>query len=123
VEIENIEIEETVSTRHTSQVRRTPADLLSERQAFMRRIVEDVPTVGALMRHAERYGTDQVVETAAELGYGLETCTRLMDHCDRIDAVAVRERRYSTSKKVKSSEERCKALLGITDDEEEEGKV
>jgi hypothetical protein len=72
------------------------------------------------MKHADRFGTDQVVETATELGYGLEACVRLTDHCDRVDLKKWKEEhRYGSPKKTKTAEARCKALLGITDEDEE----
>lgn len=93
------------------------AENLLERQASLRRITDEVPSIDDLMKHAEKFGTDQVIETAVELGYGLDACVRLTDHCDRLDvATWKREHRYGSPKKVKSAEDRCKALLGITDE-------
>lgn len=123
MEIEELEVSESTAAVDTgpSQVRRTPADLLLERQACLRRITHEIPSVEELMKHAERFGTDQVVETATELGYGLETCVRLTEHCDRLDALAYKEsHRFGSLKRTKSAEARCKALLGITDDEDED---
>jgi hypothetical protein len=106
------------------QAKRTPADLLEERSAFARYISRQsgyVPEIGDLMRHAERFGTDQVVETAVELGYSLDACVRLMDHCDRLDmAEFKKEHPFAKPPKVKSSEDRCKALMGITDEKSDE---
>lgn len=101
------------------RVKAKPSDLLKERLTLTRRISLEIPSIEQLMKHADRFGTDQVVITAAELGYGLETLVRLTDHCDRVDAIAYREtHRYGKTKKLKSSEDRCKLLLGIEDEEE-----
>lgn len=108
----------------TPRVKRTPADLLDERSAFVRYISRQcgyVPEITDLMKHAERFGTDQVVETAVELGYSLDACVRLMDHCDRLDVASFKkEHPYAKAPKLKSSEDRCKALLGITETDEKQ---
>lgn len=108
------------------RARRTPSDLLEERSVFMRyvsRQIGNIPEISDLMKHAERFGTDQVVETAVELGYSLDACVRLMDHCDRLDlANFKKEHPYAKNPRLKSSEVRCKALLGIVDEDEEQSE-
>lgn len=104
------------------RTRKLPSDLLDERSTFMRHMSRGipVPTIDDLMKHADRFGTDQVIETAVELGYGLDACVRLLDHCDRADVAAFKKLHpHGRASKVGSSEDRCKALMGITDDEEE----
>lgn len=92
-----------------------PSDLLYERGSALRRACRrEPPTIEELMKHAERYGTDAIVQTAAELGYSLQACVRLMDHCDRVDAAAyMKEHPHARPPSVKPSEKRCRILLGI----------
>lgn len=95
------------------------ADTLPERQALLRHVCRDVPvpTIDDLVRHAEKFGTDQVVETAAELGYQLDSLVRLTDTCDRLDAEEFRRHhKFGSLAKRKPAEDRCKTLLGITDE-------
>lgn len=104
---------------------RKPSDLLQERGALLRYSCgREAPTIDDLMRHAEKYGSDCVVETAAELGYGLDACIRLMEYCDRADALAYqRDHSFSNSKKLMSSEKRCRLLLGLEDEATEVEEV
>jgi len=104
------------------QIRR-PSDLLAERQSYMRRILRDQPSVEQLLKHAERFGTDQVPETAAELGYGAETLERIIDKCDLIDAAEFRKLHPhgKTPRGGKSAEERAKLLIGDDEVELENG--
>lgn len=68
------------------------------------------------MRHAEKFGTECVVETAAELGYTLDACVRLADHCDRTEAAEyLRAHPRGRAPKADDSTKRCKLLLGIED--------
>lgn len=120
-ELEEVEFESRLNTAPAA--RRTPSDLLAERRNFMRRFTTqaglETPTIEQLKKHADKYGTEQVVETAVELGYGLDTIVNLMDYCDRVNATNYRkERPYAKAQKIKSSEERAKALLGIKDEDE-----
>jgi hypothetical protein len=91
------------------------ADSLSARKTALRRFSEgNMPSIQELEKHAEKFGANQVLETAAELGYGLETLVRLADHCDRVDIEHYnKEHKYSKSSKKVSSEDRVKKLLGI----------
>lgn len=91
-----------------------PSDLLSERRTFMRRLHPTQPSIADFIRHAERFGTDFVVETAVEVGHGLDACVRLQDTCDRLAPAAFRkERPRAPLKKPPPAEERVKALLGL----------
>lgn len=80
----------------------------------------DAPTIKQLERHAERYGTEQVVETAIELGYGIETVTRLQDFCDRVEAANYKKQHpRARPMRFPNTEKRVKALMEIVDEEEE----
>lgn len=121
VELETISEDEVEVTSQEKPAKRKPSDFLIERMAILRHVsAGDIPTIDDLMKHAEKFGTDMVVETAAECGYGLDACVRLMDFCDRQDAIDFKKNhRFGSPKKQKSSEVRCKLLLGIEDEEEE----
>lgn len=107
--------------------RRGPSDLLGERRAFMRRLrhypegaegqgapLEPEPVkIEDLMKHAQKFGAEGVVETAVELGYGHDACVRLMDACDRAEAAAYRkDRPKAPPLKFGDSNARVSALLG-----------
>ena len=100
-----------------AHVKREPSDLLDERRAALRRLGAEVPSVEALKKHADKFGTEAVVETAAEVGYGVDALIRLFDHCDLVDSATDRARKYSKGLKRSSSEARAKALLGLKDDD------
>lgn len=94
-----------------------PSDYLNERIAMLRRIHPTIPSVDDLMKHAEKFGTECVLETAVELGYGLETCVRVAEHCDRLDVL--NRERWGRKNKPKPAIDRCKVLLGIVDEVDE----
>jgi hypothetical protein len=97
------------------KVKRTPADLLSERKTLMRRVPGvDLPTVQQLERHAARFGSEQVVETAIECGHSFDSCVRLQDSCDRSDLELLRKLRPKARPERKAaSEDRVSLLMGI----------
>lgn len=73
-----------------------------------------VPSLKELKKHAEKFGSDSVVETAAELGYGPEALVRLMDACDRITSAALRKTHPNRSTpRFGDSVERVNVLLGL----------
>lgn len=82
----------------------------------------DSPTRDDLINHAERFGVDQVAETAAELGYGLEELIALIERLDMIDSIRVAKenRRYSRGGKRASAEKRAKKLLNWVEEPTEE---
>lgn len=91
---------------------------LEARQVLARQF--EVPTMKQLQRHAEKFGTEAVVQTAVELGYGFESCLTLQDFCDRTDAAAYRkEHPYAKPQRLTSSEKRVKLLMDLKDDDEE----
>lgn len=102
---------------------RKPSDLLKERGAVLRRFAygEDPPTIEQLMKHATKFGRECVVETAAELGYGLDACVRLTDHCDRAEVAAYLSEHPNgrSGPKFDDAIKRCKLLLGIEDQQPE----
>ena len=86
-------------------------------------VLEPAPTIEDLIKHAEKFGGHMVVQTAIDLGYGLDAVTRLQVRVDQVDAEHSKagkpwaERFYSAPKK--SAENRVKKLMNITDEEEE----
>lgn len=75
----------------------------------------------ALLRHAKRYGTEGVAETAAEAGMALTALTTLLVELDALDQAhtpRIRQRHKKVDVKA-ICEARAKKLLGITDDEKE----
>jgi hypothetical protein len=100
---------------------RTTADKLDEQRGFMRRFSRgDSPSIEELEKHATRYGTESVIETAAALGYGVDALVRLQDHCDRLEAAAYRaEHPHAKITKLAPTEDRVRKLLGIVEDEDE----
>ena len=101
----------------TGSPRPQPSDNLGSRQALCRQLAP-VPTLKDLTRHAEKFGTEQVVETAAECGYGFDTLVRLQDAVDRIDQARWRrEHPHAPLPRVKPSEERVRVLLGLEKEE------
>jgi hypothetical protein len=100
-----------------------PAYLLGERQSYMRRLNHrlglETPTIKELQKHAERFGSTQVVETAAELGYGYDACLRLQDFCDRVDQAEYRKAHpRGRLPKITLAEKRIRELLGLEEDDE-----
>ena len=93
---------------------RLPSDLLPERRALARRSVSGRAfTIKQLTQHAERFGTEGVVETGAELGYDLGALVRLQDACDRLDADQYRRRHpHARPPRLSPSEARVRLLLG-----------
>lgn len=86
---------------------------LSERQVLIHRLVETPPTVAELVKHATKFGTECVVETAVELGYTFDSCVRLQDACDRADLAELRRHRPNAKlDKRKLSEDRVTLLMG-----------
>lgn len=109
----------TIKTHKPTPV--SKADALLERQAALRRVNREVPEVVELQRHADKFGSEMVVETAAELGYGFDTLVRLTDHCDRSDTELykkTRDRSFLSGKKG-TTEDRVRNLLGVEKDEDE----
>lgn len=100
--------------------RQGPADRLAERRKYMSRHVERdqdgkplPPTIKQLMAHADKFGPDAVVQTAIEMGYGVDSCVRLMDHCDRAEAARHRkERPKAPPLRFGDSEKRVAAMMG-----------
>lgn len=102
------------------------ATTLDERITVTRRIpristegeisVAEVPTFEQLVRHAERFGPNQVVETAILLGYPLDFCVRLQVRCDVLERVAYAKGHdgltgsYTAPKS--TPEDRVKKLMG-----------
>ncbi len=73
----------------------------------------DPPTREELIKHAERFGVDQIAETAVECGYGLEELIALIERLDMIDATRkVKDgKRFSSGGKRSTAEKRAKKLL------------
>lgn len=72
------------------------------------------PTLERLIKHAERYGTAFVVQTAVEYGYSIEDCTRLQVRCDVIEKQQAEKERWGHYTKPRhTAEERVMKLMGI----------
>lgn len=85
--------------------------------ALTRQTGEDTPEIAKLIKHAERHGTTEVLQTAIDLGYGLEACVRLQDALDRIDAANHRKAHpHAPAMRFGDSEERVRALMPKADD-------
>lgn len=85
--------------------------------AITRQIGDDPPEIAKLLKHAERHGTAEILQTAIDLGYGLEPCVRLQDSLDRIDAAKHRkEHPHAPGLKFGDAEDRVRALLPKADD-------
>jgi hypothetical protein len=97
--------------------RRNPADDLPIRQTLLRRLGEP-PTAQQLKRHADRFGSEFVVQTATEVGYGVETCVMLSDHCDIADLARLRRDRPNARLDRRApSDDRVRKLLGLDREE------
>lgn len=87
------------------------------------KVLMPTPTIEQLVKHAERFGTHMVPQTACDLGFGLDAVTRLITQCDRVDQEHAKTKKpwapafYSKPKQ--APETRAKKLLGITDEDEE----
>jgi hypothetical protein len=97
--------------------KRGPGELIPEQRAVMARFTSglqgEAPTIERLVKHAEKFGTDQVLETAADLGYGHDACVRLVDALDRIEAAAYRkDHPKAPPLKFGNAEKRVAAVLG-----------
>jgi hypothetical protein len=70
--------------------------------------------------HAEKFGTDGVMETARDAGLTLKELGELLVECDRIHASHLkRTRRFATPTKHRLTvEQRVKRLCGIAEEEE-----
>ena len=103
-----------VARRPAAPAPRTPSDLLDVRRTFMRR-VGSPPTMAQLRAHAERFGVDEVAETAAELGYSEERLTSLIVSLDLIDASRRQRgvRPFGPAGKRRAADRRARDLLGL----------
>jgi hypothetical protein len=85
-------------------------------------VPEPAPTINQLIRHAERYGSAGVVQTAIDLGYDVEAVIRLQSRVDTIDVKHAQENRPWTHRYAKrpkkSAEVRVKKMMGVTDEDE-----
>jgi hypothetical protein len=85
--------------------------------------VPEVPTHEGLIKHAEKFGTTLIAETAVELGYDLPRLTTLIARLDMIDGVH-RNREKTNIKHTqlsrRSPEARAKKLLNWEPEPEEE---
>ena len=61
----------------------------SANRAYWRKSFPDVPDMGKLVAHAERYGSDGVYETAESYGYPLPQLLQLDAELTRIDIPGV----------------------------------
>ncbi len=64
-----------------------------------------------LLKHAGRYGTEHVLESAVEMGFPFEELVRLQQGLDEIDS---KQRGYRKPRK--TAEERVKRFLGIEEE-------
>lgn len=78
--------------------------------------------ISQLKKHARRFGTESVMDAAVEVGLTLEQLIELQKFVDEVDDEAARARRFHRPKKRKlTAEQRVKRLLGIEEDETNEG--
>lgn len=72
------------------------------------------------VKHAQKFGTEGVMETARDDGLNLKQLEDLLRECDLIDAEAIRRsRRFATPTKHRLTvEQRVKRLCGIAEEEE-----
>lgn len=69
--------------------------------------------VDDLVKHAEKFGTDCVMETALELGAGFAQLVQLRRRLDVIEKNAAAQKRFSNYKKPRLSvERRVQRLMG-----------
>ena len=87
-----------------------------ERQQWF---LPEKPTREELIKHAERFGTDQVAETAAEIGFTLEDLTFLIERLDQIDVMRAKKEglKFGAKQKRTSAEKRAKKMLNWTEPE------
>lgn len=75
-------------------------------------------TETVLLRHAQRFGTEGVIETAVESRFSVERLASLIEKLDAIEYERD-QRRFKTVKKHRLTyEERAKRALGISDEED-----
>ena len=83
------------------------------------------PTIEELVKHAERFGSHMVVDTAIGLGYEFDAVVRLQRQCDVIDLEHWKKehggRDGGWPRPKKSVEDRVKKLMGIKDEQQEPG--
>lgn len=70
--------------------------------------------IAPLARHARRYGTDCIMDTAVEFGFAHGELCSLLVVCDEVDRKAVR----FPKKHRLTVEQRVDRLLGIEDEKE-----
>ncbi len=94
---------------------------LAERRRLTRRLTEEIPTIAQLTKHAEKFGTEGVVQTAIELGYGFDTVVDLQDAVNRIENTQFHKDHPGVSRNLKfpNVEKTVKAAMEITDEDEE----
>ena len=77
-----------------------------------------------LLKHAEKFGTHMIAETAVDLGYDLERLTALIAQLDLVDLEAYKKEHKGASgagmPKKRSPEARAKKLLNWVEPEEDE---
>src|SRR6266545_2407813 len=61
------------------------AEVLAGERRLMRRQFPEPPSISELKAHAKRFGTAQVLETAASCGYGPDSLLQLCESLDVID--------------------------------------
>ena len=95
----------------------------SANRAYWRKSFPDVPDMGKLVAHAERYGSDGVYETAESYGYPLPQLLQLDAELTRIDIA--RRKRFGTvpTRKRPSSEDKAKAVIYLTDEGVADGRI
>lgn len=76
----------------------------------------DSAAIAIYVRHAQRFGTDEVIASAVEKNVGFSALVMLQTKLDEIDAT--KRRRGQTGPRL-SAETRVKRLLGIEDEEKE----
>ena len=78
------------------------------------------PTIEELVKHGRRFGIARIAETAVELGYGLDSMTRLIRELDQVD-----RERHEKDKKFyhapkQDAEKRAKRILHWEEPEDED---
>lgn len=83
----------------------------------------EVPTIEQLVKHGRRFGIARIAETAVELGYGLDSMTRLIRELDQVDREEHDKIKKFYHAPKQDAEKRAKRLLNWEEPEAEEAAV
>lgn len=85
-----------------------------------RREQADAARITIYVRHAQRFGTTEVMAAAIDAGVDFSALVMLREKLDELDEKAATQKRFASYRKPRlSAHTRVKRLLGLEDDDDE----